>query len=211
MGLSRVRVKMCGMTRSEDIAHAVNLGVDAIGLIFHPTSKRNVTLEQATSLLKNLPPFVDAVAVLVNPEKAFVVEILKRLPIQLIQFHGDESPAFCQQFNKPFIKAIQPDSREHILRAVADFSSAQAVLLDTPSEHARGGTGCTFDWTIIPHDMKKPFILAGGLDEFNVCDAIKSSTPYAVDLCSGIEASPGVKDHKKMSSFMEKIVACKQS
>ena len=205
MSQSRVRVKMCGMTRRDDVAHAIRLGVDAIGLIFYPKSTRYVTIEQAKALLETLPPFVDAVAVLVNPDQALVQQIIAELPIQLLQFHGDESAAFCQQFNKPFIKAVQPVSQEHIQQVAKDFASASALLLDTPSEHARGGTGLTFDWGIIPQQMAKPYILAGGLDEFNVSDAIKQCHPYAVDLCSGIEVSPGIKDHDKMNRFMAQL------
>ncbi|HHT0593179.1 TPA: phosphoribosylanthranilate isomerase [Legionella anisa] len=203
MKTARVRVKMCGMTRNDDIAYAIKLGVDAIGLIFYPKSARCVSIEQAKILLKDLPAFVDSVAVLVNPERDFVHEIIEELPIQLLQFHGDESAEFCQQFNKPFIKAIHCDSAEYIHQTVQNFMTARALLLDTPSEMARGGTGCAFDWNIIPKKAEKPFILAGGLNEHNVLDAIKLCQPYAVDLCSGIEASPGIKDHGKMSRFMQ--------
>ncbi|MCE0723462.1 MULTISPECIES: phosphoribosylanthranilate isomerase [Legionella] len=206
MKTARVRVKMCGMTRNEDIAYAIKLGVDAIGLIFYPKSARCVSIEQAKVLLHDLPAFVDSVAVLVNPERDFVHRIIKELPIQLLQFHGEESAEFCQQFNKPFIKAIHCDSAEYIHKTVRDFMTARALLLDTPSETARGGTGCAFDWTIIPKKAEKPFILAGGLNEYNVHDAIKLCHPYAVDLCSGIEASPGIKDHGKMSRFMQKLL-----
>ncbi|KTD41580.1 phosphoribosylanthranilate isomerase [Legionella parisiensis] len=206
MKTARVRVKMCGMTRSEDIAYAIKLGVDAIGLIFYPKSARCVSIEQAQVLLKDLPAFVNSVAVLVNPERDFVHKIIEKLPIQLLQFHGDESAEFCQQFNKPFIKAIHCDSAEYIHQAAKDYMTAQALLLDTPSETLRGGTGCTFDWKIIPKNTEKPLILAGGLNEYNVLESIKLCHPYAVDLCSGIEASPGVKDHGKMSRFMQKLL-----
>lgn len=194
---------MCGMTRAEDVAHAIALGVDAIGLIFYPKSPRSITIEKARVLLKNIPPFVDAVAVLVNPEEIFVHQIIEELPIQLLQFHGDESPEFCQRFNKPFIKAIQPQTSGQIQQVMKEYLKASAILLDTPSETSRGGTGIAFDWQIIPQSLPKPFILAGGLNEFNVLDAIKVSKPYAIDVCSGIEATPGVKDHKKMSQFVK--------
>ncbi|MBI2786645.1 MAG: phosphoribosylanthranilate isomerase [Legionella longbeachae] len=200
-----VRVKMCGMTRSEDIAHAIHLGADAIGLIFYAKSARSISIEQAKVLLKDHPPFVDAVAVLVNPEYDFVKKLIEELPIQVLQFHGDEPEQFCQQFNMPFIKAIHADSAEYIQQAEQDYISAQALLLDTPSETARGGTGLSFDWNIIPKIRAKPYILAGGLDEFNMLEAIKLCHPYAVDLCSGIEASPGIKDHGKMSRFMQNL------
>ncbi len=200
-----MRVKMCGMTRSDDIAHAVHLGVDAIGLIFYPKSSRHVTVEQAKTLLKNSPPFIDAVAVLVDPDAELVQQIIEELPIQLLQFHGSESAEFCQQFNKPFIKAIHSNSSAYIQQMTQDYGNARALLLDTPSDTVRGGTGLIFDWGVIPQRLEKPYILAGGLDESNVVDAIKSCHPYAVDLCSGIEASPGIKDHKKMAQFMKRI------
>lgn len=203
----RTRVKICGMTRAEDVAHAINLGVDAIGLIFYPKSSRYITLEQAKGLLKNLPPFVDVVAVLVNPEKTLVQKIIDELPIHLLQFHGEESPAFCQQFNKPFIKAIQPHTPEQIKQAMTDYQNASAILLDTPSDTQKGGTGLTFDWQIIPLDLPKPYILAGGLNEFNVLNAIKKTRPYAIDVCSGVEDSPGIKNHLKMNQFIKVLGA----
>jgi phosphoribosylanthranilate isomerase len=194
---------MCGMTRAEDVAHAINLGVDAIGLIFYPKSSRNITIEQARILLKNLPPFLETVAVLVNAEKTFVQKIIDELPIKLLQFHGDESSLFCQQFNKPFIKAIHSQTAGQIQQSMKDYQDASAILLDTPSETHRGGTGFIFDWQIIPLDLSKPYILAGGLNEFNVGDAIKKTNPYAVDVCSGVEDAPGIKNHLKMSRFIK--------
>ncbi len=193
---------MCGMTRAEDVAHAINLGVDAIGLIFYPKSPRHVTVETAKLLLNNLPPLVSAVAVLVNPKAQLVEQILKELPIQLLQFHGDESSEFCNQFGKPFIKAIQPQTADHIKYEMERYTKASALLLDTPSTINRGGTGLTFDWNIIPQDLPKPYILAGGLNQYNVLDAIKVN-PYAVDVSSGIEVEPGIKDHLKMSQFIK--------
>lgn len=195
---------MCGMTRVKDIEHAIDLGVDAIGLIFYPHSLRYVSLEQAQSLTKNIPPFVDLVAVLVNPDEKLVRSLLEALPIQILQFHGDESAEFCEQFNTPFIKAIQPVSAEFIRNQVNQFSNAGAVLFDTPSP-TRGGTGVTFDWNIIPNNLNKPYILAGGLSDLNVMDALKASNPYAVDVCSGIEVSPGIKDPIKMSRFIKTL------
>lgn len=205
MNPSRIRVKMCGMTRPEDVAHAAALGVDAVGLIFYSKSARCITLGQAKNLLKNLPPFVDAVAVLVNPEPDLVRQIIEVLPIHLLQFHGDESAAFCQQFNKPYIKAIHPVSEIQIQQAAKDYASASALLLDTPCATARGGTGIAFNWRIIPESLAKPYILAGGLDESNAVDALKIGKPYALDLCSGIEATPGIKDHEKMNRFMQRV------
>lgn len=196
---------MCGMTRSEDIQCAIDLGVDAIGLIFYPKSARNVSLEKARIIVNNIPPFVDIVAVLVNPEQSFVQLIINEIPVQLLQFHGEESSEFCRQFNKPFIKAIHPKTAIQIQSAVDEFFDASAILLDTPSDKERGGTGLTFDWKIIPENLSKPYILAGGLNESNILEAIAMCHPYAVDVCSGIEASPGVKDHLKMSRFIKAI------
>ncbi|HAT8641129.1 TPA: phosphoribosylanthranilate isomerase [Legionella pneumophila] len=205
MNPSRIRVKMCGMTRSEDIQYAIDLGVDAIGLIFYPKSARNVSLEKARIIVNNIPPFVDIVAVLVNPEQSFVQLIINEIPVQLLQFHGEESSEFCRQFNKPFIKATHPKTAIQIQSAVDEFFDASAILLDTPSDKERGGTGLTFDWNIIPENLSKPYILAGGLNESNILEAITMCNPYAVDVCSGIEASPGVKDHLKMSRFIKAI------
>jgi phosphoribosylanthranilate isomerase len=196
---------MCGMTRSEDVEHAIRLGVDAIGLIFYPKSSRFLTLEMAKLLLKNIPPFVDVVAVMVNPERAEVQQIIEELPVTLLQFHGDESPEFCHEFGMPYIKAIHTKSTGQIQQLTNEFINAKAILLDTASNTSRGGTGLTFDWGIIPDTLSKPYILAGGLNEVNVLEAIKVCTPYAVDVCSGIEALPGVKDHQKMSRFIKAL------
>ncbi|KGP62229.1 N-(5'-phosphoribosyl)anthranilate isomerase [Legionella norrlandica] len=193
------------MTRPDDIEYAIHLGVDAIGLIFYPKSTRNVSLEKAKILVNNIPAFVDIVAVLVNPEQSFVRQIIDEIPVQLLQFHGEESPEFCKQFNKPFIKAIHPKTTMQIQQSVTEFIEARALLLDTPSNKAKGGTGLTFDWRVIPRDLPKPYVLAGGLNESNVLEAIKACHPYAVDVCSGVEALPGVKDHLKMSRFIKAI------
>lgn len=196
---------MCGMTRAQDIAHACSLGVDAIGLIFYSKSARCVSIDKAQALAACLPPFVDLVAVLVNADVDFVQELIKRVPVQCLQFHGDESPHFCSQFNKPFIKAIHPETQAQIHTAENTFSTANALLFDTPSSSQKGGSGLCFDWSIIPNHTKKPFILAGGLNECNVAEAVSMTHPFAVDVCSGIETMPGVKDHSKMSAFIKAL------
>ena len=200
-----MRVKICGMTQREDVEQAIGLGADALGVIFYEKSARYVNVEQAKALLKNIPPFVDVVAVFVNPEVDFVRRLIDELPLSLLQFHGDEDPEFCQQFKKPYIKAIHPQDEHQILKSMQEFEQAQALLLDTPSDTLWGGSGLSFDWNIIPQDAPKPFILAGGLNEFNLPDAIKTCSPYAIDVCSGVEALPGVKDHVKMSRFMKAL------
>lgn len=196
---------MCGMTREEDIDHAISLGVDAIGFIFYNKSARYVTVTQVKALLKRVPAFVDAVAVMVNPEPQFVKEIIDELPIQYLQFHGDETVDFCEQFKFPYIKAIQPNNSQEIITAMAEYQEAKAILLDTPSSSHRGGTGKAFDWQIIPEVLAKPYILAGGLNELNVQEAMMQCHPFAVDVCSGIEALPGVKDHSRMSKFIKSL------
>ena len=202
---SRIRLKMCGMTRATDIEHAVSLGVDAIGLIFYHQSTRYQRIDEAKLLLQGLPAFVDAVAVFVNPDVSLVTQAITELPIQYLQFHGDETAAFCEQFGRAYIKAVPATSADAINQAILQYPSAAALLLDTPSTTSRGGSGLPFDWQMIPRACDKPIILAGGLDALNLDAAIASCSPYAVDVCSGIEASAGVKDHDKMSQFVNRL------
>ena len=201
----RVRIKMCGMTRANDIAYAVSLGVDAVGFIFYQQSRRHLSVLQATDLLKGLPAFVDAVAVFVNPDASLVKQVLSALPIQYLQFHGEESPQFCEQFGVSYIKAIPAMSAAMITTTVQQYPKAAAILLDTPSMVSRGGSGVPFDWKVIPKQLSTPIILAGGLDHANVNSAVTACAPYAVDVCSGIEASVGIKDHQKMSQFVSQL------
>lgn len=206
MSNGRTRVKLCGMTNSADITQACLLGADAIGLILYPNSRRYVSIKQAQVLLSSLPPFVDVVAVLVNPTRAKVEEIIETLPIHYLQFHGNESPEFCNQFNFPFIKAIAAISTDVILTAIEQYDAAAAILVDTPSLVGEsGGTGQIFDWKIIPPILQKHIILAGGLTDTNVAQAIKQVNPYAVDVCSGIEQHAGIKDQKKMIQFLNAV------
>lgn len=201
--MSRVRIKFCGMTRKEDILSAVALGVDAIGLIFAPESRRCISISHARTLLSDMPPFVDAVAVLVNPKPEMVQRVLDEIPVQLLQFHGEETPEFCEQFNFPYVKAVSVHSAQAIVDAMNAFSSASALLLDTPAAGVHGGTGRTFDWQMIPDSLPKPYILAGGLNETNIESALKHTHPYAIDVCSGIESSYGIKAHDKMKRVIK--------
>lgn len=207
---SRVRIKMCGMTRAEDIAAAVALGVDALGFIFYAPSQRNISIAHAKKLIQDVPPLVSCVAVLVNPDVEFVDQVLTALPIHCLQFHGDESPSFCGQFKTPYIKAIPAIDREQINRQTSDYGDACAFLLDTPASGRYGGTGQTFDWTMVPTQMTKPIILAGGLNSANVQHAVTVLQPYAVDVCSGVEERPGIKDHRKMNEFVSILSMCSQ-
>ncbi|MDI1353162.1 MAG: phosphoribosylanthranilate isomerase [bacterium] len=205
MSLPGIKIKMCGMTRSEDVAYAIGLGVHAIGLIFYKKSARSITITKAHQLVKDIPPFISPVAVFVNPESELVQQIINELPIHLLQFHGDETPEFCNQFGLPYIKAIHPETTVDIEEGISKFNTAQALLLDSQSTSSRGGSGLTFDWRIIPKNTQKPLILAGGLNELNIADAINSCRPYAVDVCSGIEMEPGIKDHSKMTHFIKAL------
>lgn len=190
------------MTRREDIHWALHLGVDAIGLVFDPQSPRYVMLDEADNLIKDLPPFVTAVAVLVDPEAGFVRELLLDFPSLVLQFHGDESAAFCEQFNVPYIKAISVQSSEQVIAAEKEYERAAALLLDS----SQGGSGVSFDWQKIPQHMHKPWILSGGLRPENIKNALELHQPWAVDVCSGVEWVPGIKDKNRMKAFIE---ACK--
>lgn len=193
------------MTQAEDINQAIDLGVDALGVIFYEKSARYVSLDKAKSLLRDLPPFVELVAVCVNPAEDFIKRLVDELPIHILQFHGDEDAEFCEQFNKPYIKAIHPQNEQQIIASMQEFKQAQAILLDTPSTAMRGGSGLSFNWGIVPTYSPKPIILAGGLNEFNLKEAIDTCSPYALDVCSGVEALAGIKDHVKMSRFMKAL------
>ncbi len=205
MPFERIRLKFCGMTRKQDIDQAIALGVDAIGIIMYENSTRSVHLNTAMELLANIPPFIDVVAVLVNPDKAFVEKLLETLPIQYLQFHGNETPDFCESFRFPYIKAIAATSARDILNAEQTFTSSSAILLDTPAPRQHGGTGQSFDWQIIPQTLHKPCILAGGLNEANIIQALQQVKPYAVDVCSGVEDRAGIKDYNKMKQFAQSV------
>ena len=201
----RVRIKMCGMTRVDDIRNAATLGVDAIGLIFYPQSPRYVSIEHAKKLLQDIPAFLDVVAVFVNPDPALVNQVISELPIQWLQFHGDESAKFCDQFTLPYIKALQATSGTVIQDSCTIYKQAAAILLDTPSTVIRGGSGKVFDWQLIPKQCTKPLILAGGLNADNIVAATERVSPYAVDVCSGVESSPGSKDWNKMNQLVSEL------
>jgi phosphoribosylanthranilate isomerase len=199
------RIKMCGMRRQEDIDYAIELGVDAIGLIFYQDSKRALTITKARELLTDIPLFVATVAVVVNPTASEVEQIMQELPIQWLQFHGNEKAAFCNQFRLPYIKAIAANTVSEIKKAIDLYPDASALLLDTPACGSYGGTGMVFNWREIPKERPKPMILAGGLTSANVSQAIELVSPTWVDVCSGVEKSPGIKDHGKMLQFVKAV------
>ncbi len=199
------RVKICGITNSSDAQLACNYGADAIGLVFYPPSPRYVTIEQAAQVVESLPPFVHSVALFVNAQREEIENVINHAAIDLIQFHGDESAQFCRSFKRPYIKAIRMKEGLDLYAVQQEYACARGLLLDTYKKGIPGGTGETFNWEKVPHDLNKPVILAGGLIAENVAQAIKQVQPYAVDVSGGVEASKGKKDREKIARFMENI------
>jgi len=199
------RIKICGITRVEDVMDAVHSGADALGLVFYDKSPRNVTVQQAVQLTEVIFPFVTLVGLFVNPSAEFVREVLQAVPLDVLQFHGEEEPQFCAQFGRPYLKAIRVQPGVDLVQYAADFAGAQGLLLDTFVEGAHGGTGTSFDWALIPFDLPLPVILSGGLHAGNVAEAIRKVRPYAVDVSSGVEASKGIKDAAKIAAFIKEV------
>ncbi len=199
------RVKICGITRVEDMLDAAMSGADAIGLVFYEKSPRNVSIAQAVRLLTHLPPFVTVVGLFVNATAQRVREVQNSVSLDVLQFHGDESPQFCEQFQSHYLKAIRVKPGVDLLQCAADFSSAQGLLLDAHVEGIPGGTGAVFDWTLIPPQFPLPLILSGGLHAENVAEGIRLVRPWAVDVSSGVELSKGIKDAAKVSRFMQEV------
>jgi phosphoribosylanthranilate isomerase len=199
------RIKICGITRAEDALAAAQCGADAIGLVFYERSPRHVSVAQAKHLAESLPPFVTVVGLFVDAEAAFVREVLANVPLDLLQFHGDESPEYCAQFSRPYLKAIRVKAGVDLLQYASDFRSAKGLLLDAHVDGIPGGTGTTFDRALIPRHLPLPVILSGGLDAENVAAAIKQVRPYAVDVSSGVEAGKGIKDAAKISAFINEV------
>ena len=199
------RVKICGITRAEDALAVVRNGADALGFVFYEKSPRHVTLQQAAQLVTALPPFVTTVGLFVNADAAFVRETLERVPLDMLQFHGDETPQYCAQFNRRYLKAIRVRVGVDLLQCASDFHAAAGLLLDAHVEGIPGGTGATFDWALIPKELPLPLILSGGLDVENVTSAIRQVRPYAVDVSSGVEAGKGIKDAAKIARFMQEV------
>jgi phosphoribosylanthranilate isomerase len=203
--MKRTRVKICGITRVEDALSAVHAGADAIGLVFYAASPRCVSIAQAKDIVAAMPPFVSVAGLFVNATTAEIQSILSQVHLDIVQFHGDETPAQCAQINLPYYKAIRVMPDTNLLQYAIDFKAAKALLLDAYSEQAYGGTGHTFDWNLIPQDLPKPIILAGGLDAQNVAGAIQQVRPYAVDVSGGVELAKGIKSAEKIAAFMQAV------
>lgn len=203
--MSRVRVKICGITRVVDAQAAVESGADAIGLVFYSRSPRAVQNEQAAEIAAVLPAFVSSVGLFVDPDAAEVEAVLERVPLSLLQFHGDETAEFCNQFGVPYIKALRVQAGMDLNTLAADYAQSRGILVDAYVANVPGGTGKTFDWSLIPEDFPKPLILAGGLHVDNVVEAVKRVRPYAVDVSGGVEKAKGIKDEEKISAFIRGV------
>lgn len=199
----RTRVKFCGLTRPEDVDAAVALGADALGFVLWPGSKRAIELDRLAELAARVPAFVTRVGLFVDPEPEWVARAAEHL--DLLQFHGDESPSRCAASGRPWIKALRMRDDLDLEVAARDYEGARALLLDAYRPGMPGGTGETFDWSRIPATLAKPVILAGGLTPANVAEAIATVAPFAVDVSGGIEAAPGRKDVAVMTAFLDAV------
>lgn len=207
----RTKIKICGITREQDALAIAELGVDALGFVFYEKSRRAVTVEQL-AWLKKIPSFVQTVGLFVNPDKDFVKVVYQQLAIDLLQFHGDESPEFCEQFNQRYIKAVpmQKLDKDTVIDYMLAYPNAAGFLLDNYGSSEIGGSGSVFDWTKIPsqaeiqqHQLK--LIMAGGLNADNVATVVKEVQPWAVDISSGVESSPGIKSTEKVKRIIQQI------
>jgi len=198
----RTRVKICGITRTEDAVVASAHGADAIGLIFYRPSPRYVTPERAREIVAATPPFVSTVAVFVNPSHEEVETVIRECGVTLLQFHGDETPEFCSGFSRPYIKAARIRPGLDLLKYLSPHFAARAWMLDAFHGELWGGTGESFDWGRVPRDAAKPIILSGGLTAENVAEGVKRVRPYAVDVSTGVEVSKGIKEAAKIAAFI---------
>jgi phosphoribosylanthranilate isomerase len=201
----RTRVKICGLTRETDVRSAAELGADAVGLVFYEGSPRAVEIDQAKALIACLPPFVTSVGLFVDARPDYVRAVLDRLTIHLLQFHGDEPPDYCAAFGRPWIKAIRMRGDVDLQRLRAQYAAGTGLLLDTFDPAAAGGTGRQFDWGLIPQELGREIVLAGGLDAGNVAEAIRRVRPYGVDVSGGVESDKGIKDRRKLAAFMKGV------
>ena len=202
---ARTRVKFCGITRAEDARSAIALGVDAIGLVFVPGSKRCVDLEQAREVMSAVSPLVSVIGLFMDAAAADVAAVLDALPLDALQFHGRESAEYCRQFKRPYVKALAMGDGVDVAHAASGYAGARGVLLDAHRSGEQGGSGLSFDWSLIPPSLADRIILAGGLTPENVAAAITQVRPYAVDVSSGIESAPGIKCPRRMQLFMNEV------
>ena len=201
----RVRTKICGITRVEDARAAIDAGADALGFVFYQASPRYIVPRPAQEIISRLAPFPAKVGLFVDPDREYVSAVLGTVNLDIIQFHGDEEPGFCRSFDRPYIKAVRMKHGVDLQQICGHYADAAALLLDSYSETAHGGTGSCFDWSLIPAGLSKPIILAGGLTVTNVGRAIAACKPYAVDVSSGVELDKGIKDKDEMIAFIREV------
>lgn len=203
--MHRTRVKICGLTRADEARLAADLGADAIGLVFYPPSPRAVDIITARHIALALPPFVTTVGLFVNADPTWVRAVLRQVPLALLQFHGDETPAYCADFGRPYLKAVPMGAGASVEDYAHRYATAAALLVDSHGSGQHGGSGQPFDWHRLPADPTKPLVLAGGLSPDNVAAAICQVKPYAVDVSSGVEAAKGRKDPALLRAFLQAV------
>jgi len=200
-----VKIKICGFTNAENAQQAALTGIDAIGLNFYAKSPRHVNIDSAREIVAALPPFVNKVGLFVNANPSLIDEVLCEVALDTLQFHGDESPSDCAQYEMPFIKAIRVSPEVDLIKTANEYSQASALLLDTYQPDVYGGSGKSFDWSLANIELDLPIILAGGLTPDNVSVAINTAQPYAVDVSSGVESAKGLKDIDKIRAFISNV------
>jgi phosphoribosylanthranilate isomerase len=198
-----MRVKICGITNIEDALTACEAGADALGLVFYAQSSRHIDTETAASIAAAVPPFVTLTGLFVDADSTQVERVLEQVPLNLLQFHGEESARYCDQFQRPYIKALRMKDDLHVLAAMQQYPNARGFLLDAYRPGVPGGTGESFDWQRVPRHSGRQIILAGGLTPENVAEAIQIAHPQAVDVSGGVEARPGRKDPRKVRAFIK--------
>lgn len=201
----RTRIKICGITSARDALTAAELGVDALGLVFVPGSKRAVTPAQAREIVRAIPPFVTTVGLFLDARPEDIRDTLEVVPLDLLQFHGDECPADCGSYGRPYLKAVAMTPAVEVAAYAASYPDAAGFVLDSHAPGGMGGTGATFDWSRYPSTLQRPLIIAGGLAAANVGEALRATRAYAVDVSSGVELAPGVKDPDKMAAFVAEV------
>jgi phosphoribosylanthranilate isomerase len=205
MTAKRTRIKICGITQPATAARAARAGADAIGLVFHDASPRAVEPEQARAIAREVPAFVTVVGLFVNRDARFVRDVMARVPLGMLQFHGDEPPDFCDQFGLPWMRAFRVEPGVDLLECGLRFSRSAALLLDAHVPGQHGGTGTAFDWSLVPAALARPVVLSGGLNPGNVGRAIREAKPWAVDVSSGVEVRRGVKDDRLIEEFVRSV------
>ena len=197
-----IRSKICGFTRPQDALAAAQLGVDAVGLVFYPQSKRFVSIELAQAIVRVLTPLVSVEVLFVNENTERIRQVLAQVPVDILQFHGDETPEFCRQFDRPYIKAVRVQNTDDIIAAQQQYPDARAVLFDAHIEGEYGGTGHRFDWAMLPDQLSGHWILSGGLTPENIGEAVKITGAKIIDVSSGVESAPGIKSAEKIAALL---------